>query len=213
MAGVREGGALSEKPRRRARLCDRFANASIKTAFLLYAAGGILAALALSFAVTGALGLVADSTLVEDPYAYTGTYLYDAEKRALDPAEALSWYEIPASDAVYGDSASEGGAEEAEENADGSEASDSSKVVVLYVESQAYADSEDIPVDDPPAGAHDGTVVDIAVTYGTVSAAYDAEGANLSFADIPAYDTAAKGGRANRSRASRGCGTHPASRR
>ncbi len=64
--------AFANSPRSRARLRDRIANMSVKTAFFLYAAAGILVALVLSFVVTGVLGLVAESTLVEDRSACRG---------------------------------------------------------------------------------------------------------------------------------------------
>lgn len=67
-------------------LRSRAANCSVRAAFALYAAVALLAALALSFVVTGLLGLLANSLLPVDPYAYSGTYVYDARKGELVPA-------------------------------------------------------------------------------------------------------------------------------
>ena len=203
VARLTKGRAEAGRGRGRlARLRARVRDCSIKTAFLVYATAALVAALALSLAVTGALGAVAESTLAEDPYAYSGTYIYDEAKRALVPAEALSWYERSAYDAAYG-TTNVGDIEVRIDgtSADGS-ALDPSKLTVLYIESQAYADKREIAVDSPPAGAADGTVLDIAVanddTVATIATAaaggrdlVDADG-GLSFADIPAYDAVAK---------------------
>lgn len=158
MAGVR--GVL-------AAVRARAGNASIKTAFFLYALGAIASALALSALSTYALGLIAQSTLIEDPYAYSGTYVYDASRRALVPAEALSWYEMPAVDAA----------------AEGS-ARSPSDVVVLYIESQAYSDAKPIYLDAPPASFHDGSIVDISLTADSSAAADE----RLACDEIAAYD-------------------------
>ena len=56
-------------------LRSRAANCSVRAAFALYAAVALLAALALSFVVTGILGLLANSLLPVDPYAHSGTFV------------------------------------------------------------------------------------------------------------------------------------------
>ena len=87
-------------PRRRRRRGRRAANCSVRTAFALYAGAALLAGIALSFVSTGLLGLAAEATLPADPYACSGTYVYDAGSNELVPAEALSWYETAAYDAA-----------------------------------------------------------------------------------------------------------------
>ncbi|MBM6816542.1 HAMP domain-containing histidine kinase [Olsenella uli] len=168
-------------PRRWARrLRERVANCSVRTAFALYAAAALLAGIALSFVSTGLLGLAAEATLPEDPYAYAGTYVYDAASNELVPAEALSWYEMPAYEAL----AESGDA--AEESAEATV--DATDVIVLYVESHANQDARPVPVSDPPEAAPDGEVVDLAWWSASVS---DVTDRALSFEEIPVYDVSA----------------------
>ena len=153
------------------------ANCSVRTAFALYAAAAILAGVALSLVATGLLGLLAEATLPEDPYAYSGTYVYDVAGNQLVPAEALSWYETPAYEAL----------------SDGQEASASSSVkdtvaIVLYMGSHSSGDKAPISLDDPPAGAPDGSVVDLAWAIDESGA----HGRELSLDQISAYDRAAR---------------------
>lgn len=150
-------------------LRERARDCSVRTAFVLYAAGAILAALVLSFVSTGLLGLLTESTLPESPYAYSGVYVLDAERGQLVPAEALSWYEMAAYDAVVeGDAAGE-------------------DALVLYVASRASSERESISLDDPPAGA--GAVTDLATMTD------DVEGPSLGLADLASYDEAATAAR------------------
>ena len=150
-------------------LRERARDCSVRTAFVLYAAGAILAALVLSFVSTGLLGLLAESTLPESPYAYSGVYVLDAERGQLVPAEALSWYETAAYDAVVeGDAAGE-------------------DALVLYVASRASSERESISLDDPPAGP--GAVTDLATMTD------DVEGPSLGLADLASYDEAATAAR------------------
>lgn len=159
----------------------RVANCSVRTAFALYAAAALLAALALSFVSTGLLGLLANATLPADPSAYSGTYVYDARSNELVPAEALSWYETPAYETL---AAAED--EQAEPSADATD------VVMLYVESRADRSALPVSVSDPPDASPDGEVVDLSWWSTSVSEIYDQA---LSFAEIPAYDAAASAAR------------------
>ncbi|MDM8245715.1 HAMP domain-containing sensor histidine kinase [Collinsella tanakaei] len=155
---------------------DRLKNCSIKTAFLLYAAAGILVALALSFVSMWLLSTLALSTLDEDPYSYTGTFVYDRDRNELVPAESLSWYEMSAFDA----------AESMEAAPEGSD------VVLLYIESARYADSKPIDLDDPPTSLEDGSVLGIAISRDGTTEANEP----LLFSDIAAYDAQARSERA-----------------
>lgn len=159
-------------------LRSRAANCSVRAAFALYAAVALLAALALSFVVTGLLGLLANSLLPVDPYAYSGTYVYDARKGELVPAEALSWYEIPASEALR-------------ESSSVQVTADATDIVTLYVESRADAGKLPIAVDAPPSEARDGELTDLAWWTG----AEGSQGKSLDFADVAAYDAAARAAR------------------
>ena len=123
----------------------RVANCSIRTAFALYAAAAMLAGLALSVVASGLLGYLAEASLPEDPYAHAGYYVLDADAGELVPAEALSWYETPAYDAV------------AERGAGGGDS------VVLYVASRSDSGRLPVPLDDPPAGVRDGSAQDLAL--------------------------------------------------
>ena len=154
----------------------RVANCSVRTAFALYAAAALLAALALSFVSTGLLGLLANATLPADPSAYSGTYVYDARSNELVPAEALSWYETPAYETL---AAAED--EQAEPSADATD------VVMLYVESRADRSALPVSVSDPPDASPDGEVVDLSWWSTSVSEIYDQA---LSFAEITAHDEA-----------------------
>lgn len=157
---------------------SRAANCSVRAAFALYAAVALLAALALSFVVTGLLGLLANSLLPEDPYACSGTYVYDARRDELVPAESLSWYETSAFDALY-------------ESSSDRATTDATDVVILYVESRADADKLPIPVDAPPAAALDGTVIDLAWSTSPTGS----QDRSLDFADIASYDAVARAAR------------------
>lgn len=145
----------------------RATNCSVRTAFALYAAAALIAALALSFVSTGILGLVAKTTLPADPSAYSGTYVYDAAGNQLVPAEALSWYEAAAYDAAI------------EHDVPGTES------IVLYVASMTSSDRLPISLNNPPAGVQKDEVRDLAYLMD------DAEGPTIALADIPAYDAAA----------------------
>ena len=152
-------------------LRSRAANCSVRAAFALYAAVALLAALALSFVVTGLLGLLANSLLPVDPYAYSGTYVYDARKGELVPAEALSWYEIPASEALR-------------ESSSVQVTADATDIVTLYVESRADAGKLPVAVDAPPSEARNGELTDLAWWTG----AEGSQGKSLDFADVAAHD-------------------------
>lgn len=151
------------------RLRGRVRDCSVRTAFALYAAAAILAAIALSFVSTGLLGMLAESTLPESPYAHSGVYVLDAEGGELVPAEALSWYEMAAYDAVV----EEGAASE--------------DAIVLYVASKASSERKSVSLDDPPAGV--ATVTDLATMTD------DAEGPSLGLSDLASYDEAASAAR------------------
>lgn len=153
----------------------RVANCSIRTAFALYAVGAILAAVVVSFATTGLLGMLAESTLSEDPYAYTGTYVLDAAADELVPAEALSWYEASAYQALR------------EGELSVTVADDEEGVVVLYVESRANSDRLPISLEDPPDAVRDTEVLDAAWTS-SVSNVYERA---LALSEIETYDAAA----------------------
>ena len=127
---ARLGGALR-------RLHARIANCSLRAAFALYATVAILAAIVLSFVSTWVLGYVANTTLPDDLWAYTGTYVYDADTNQLVPADALSWYEMSAYDAAI------------DLDVAGTD------TIVLYVASKANADNKVISLDDPPVAAED----------------------------------------------------------
>ena len=170
MAGVREGGAARG-------LRARLAGCSVKAAFALYAAGALAAALVLSIVSSGVFGLLAQTTLSDDPYAYSGTFVFDEGSNSLVPAETLSWYELSAFDSLYEQGGTEMGA-------DGE--SLGASAVFLYVEGSARGDAKPISLDDPPAGVPDGTVVDVSWTA-SVSDVYDE---SLSFSEIAAYDAA-----------------------
>ncbi len=147
------------------------ANCSIRTAFALYAAVALLAALVLSFVTTGLLGLLANATLPDDLLAHSGTYVLDADAGQLVPAEALSWYETSAVDAAVAP--------------DGQASERDGEPVVLYVESAARPDAAPVSLADPPADVRDAAVTDL--TW-----AISEDGARtLSLAEIPAYDAAA----------------------
>lgn len=153
----------------------RVANCSVRTAFALYAAAAILAGIALSLVSTGLLGLLAEATLPVDPYAYSGTYVYDAAGNQLVPAEALTWYESSAFDAAI---------------EDGTAGSDT---VVLYIESSASLDARSISLEDPPAEVRDETAIDI--IWDIDGDMEDASDEALAFLDIAAYDEAARASR------------------
>lgn len=157
---------------------SRAANCSVRAAFALYAAVALLAALALSFVVTGLLGLLTNSLLPKDPYACSGTYVYDARRDELVPAESLSWYETSAFDALH-------------ESSSDRATTDATDVVILYVESRADADKLPIPVDAPPAAALDGTVIDLAWSTSPTGS----QDRSLDFSDIASYDAVARAAR------------------
>lgn len=147
------------------------ANCSVRTAFALYAAAAMLAGLALSVVASGLLGYLAEASLPEDPYAHAGYYVLDADAGELVPAEALSWYETPAYDAV------------AERGAGGGDS------VVLYVASRSDSGRLPVPLDDPPAGVRDGSAQDLALLMD------EEDAAGIPFGEIAAYDASASAAR------------------
>lgn len=161
---------------RRAR--GRLANCSLGTAFALYAAAALISAVVLSALLTGLLGMLAESTLPDDPYSHSGTYVLDRGSGSLVPAETLSWYEGPAYEALAS------GEESAE---DGSR----DDIFLLYVESSRLGDSEPIVLDDPPAGFEDGTILDASWTSSVSDVYEDA----MSLSQIPDYDEEAAASR------------------
>lgn len=155
---------------------NRLAGSSLKAAFVAYAVIALLAAILLSFLSTGLLGMVAERTLPDEPYAHSGTYVYDAQADVLVPAEALSWYEDSAANALSGDDSTEGSAGE---------------VVLLFVESSARRNAEPIDLSDPPADVADGSIADVSWPQG-----FDAEdGGGLVFSELAAYDAQAAASR------------------
>lgn len=90
-------------------LRERLARSSVKTAFSLYATGALATAIVLSLISTSVLGLLAESTLLPYPFAYSGTFVFDEESISLLPAEVLSWYETPAYENVDGTSSTDSG--------------------------------------------------------------------------------------------------------
>lgn len=153
----------------------RIANCSVKAAFALYAAIAIITAIALTGAFSVVASLVAEST-IEYPYAYSGTFVFDEASNSLVPAETLSWYEVPASESLYGQDGTE--APEGESAGTGT--------VFLYVEGSSRADSKPITLGNPPATVPDGTILDVSWTA-SASDVYDDP---LSFSEIAAYDAA-----------------------
>ena len=134
---ARLGGAFQ-------RLRARIANCSLRAAFALYATVAILVAITLSFVSTWVLGYIANTTLPDDLWAYTGTYVYDANNNQLVPADALSWYEMSAYDAAI------------DLDVAGTD------TIVLYVASKANADNKVISLDNPPVAAKDLALQDMA---------------------------------------------------
>lgn len=126
------------------RLRARIANCSLRAAFALYATVAILVAITLSFVSTWVLGYIANTTLPDDLWAYTGTYVYDANNNQLVPADALSWYEMSAYDAAIDFDVA------------------GTDTIVLYVASKANADNKVISLDDPPVAAEDLALQDMA---------------------------------------------------
>lgn len=74
------------------RRCDnvraRWHNASLKTSFMVYMLGFLLAALALS-TFTASMFTNLQSSVHEDAYELSGLYLYDEDERALVPARSI----------------------------------------------------------------------------------------------------------------------------
>lgn len=171
MARVSSAPRGQRAPRGLHGLRARIANCSVRTAFALYAAAALLAALVLSFVTTGLLVLAADATLPDDAFAYAGTYVMDAQKNELVPAEALSWYETPAYDAT------------AEAGVPGEQ------TVVLYVASRAGSERRPIPLDDLPAQLEGGAVLDLAQMMDGTSER------EVPLAGIVAYDETAAAAR------------------
>lgn len=161
---ARLGGAFQ-------RLRARIANCSLRAAFALYATVAILAAIVLSFVSTWVLGYVANTTLPDDLWAYTGTYVYDANNNQLVPADALSWYEMSAYDAAIDFDVA------------------GTDTIVLYVASKANADNKVISLDNPPVAAKDLAPQDMAWLMNGTSEE------TVGLANIAAYDAAASAAR------------------
>lgn len=212
---ARSGAPSSARADARRGVRGWFARRSVKAAFSLYAAGALVAAIALSALSTSVLGLVAESTLSEDPYAHAGTYVLDAASGSLVPAEALSWYERPAFDALLdearaafsgeGSEAAAGADPASSDDGEADAASDAGQLagdaeegsgarggeaVFLYIESASYGDAESIALDDPPDDVRNAVIVDAAQT----GSASDI-GGKLSLSEIAAYDAAAAAAR------------------
>lgn len=153
------------------RLRTRIANCSLRAAFALYATVAILAAIVLSFVSTWVLGYIANTTLPDDLWAYTGTYVYDANNNQLVPADALSWYEMSAYDAAI------------DLDVAGTD------TIVLYVASKANADNKVISLDDPPVAVDTLVLQDMAwLMDGTSEATVDLK-------TLASYDAAASAAR------------------
>ena len=139
---------------------------SLKTAFVLYAAGGLLAGAALSVASTGLLGLAAESTLPDVPCMQGGTYIFDAGSGLLVPAEALSWYAAGRPGAQAGEGRS----------------------VVLYVESPEERFQESVDPSDHSDAIAERPVHDAAFAEDASAA----EGAGIDLSQIALYDERAR---------------------
>lgn len=142
---------------------------SLKTAFALYAAGGLLAGAALSLLSTGVLGLAAERTLSEESFALAGTYIYDESRSSLVPAESLPWY--AASSVSQGDS----------------DTARAKTPIVLYVENPQGQHQHAIDLSDPPKELQGRLIVDA----GSLPNAVESQGSSLDLSEIPSYDRTA----------------------
>ncbi len=79
----------SSRTGRIARLRERWHNASLKTSFMVYMLGFLVAALGLSTA-TASVFAALHNEVTADAYEISGLYLYDAEAIALVPARSLA---------------------------------------------------------------------------------------------------------------------------
>ena len=79
----------SSRTGRIARLRERWHNASLKTSFMVYMLGFLVAALGLS-TVTASMFAALQSEVTADAYEISGLYLYDAEANALVPARSFT---------------------------------------------------------------------------------------------------------------------------
>lgn len=79
----------SSRTGRIARLRERWHNASLKTSFMVYMLGFLVAALGLSTA-TASVFAALHNEVTADAYEISGLYLYDAEANALVPARSLA---------------------------------------------------------------------------------------------------------------------------
>ena len=79
----------SSRTGRIARLRERWHNASLKTSFMVYMLGFLVAALGLS-TVTASVFAALQNEVTADAYETSGLYLYDAEANALVPARSLA---------------------------------------------------------------------------------------------------------------------------
>ena len=95
---TREGGrpqeeagasARAESQRRFARLRERWRNASLKTSFMVYMLGFLVAALALSSATASLFGGL-QSRVTQDEREASGLFVYDADDGMLHPARSIS---------------------------------------------------------------------------------------------------------------------------
>lgn len=95
---TREGGrpqeeagasARVESQRRFARLRERWRNASLKTSFMVYMLGFLVAALALSSATASLFGGL-QSRVTQDEREASGLFVYDADDGMLHPARSIS---------------------------------------------------------------------------------------------------------------------------
>lgn len=158
----------------RARLRD----CSLRTAFALYSAIALVAAVVLSVLSTAAIGALAETTLPEDPYAHSGTFVFDEETDSLVPAEKLSWYENPVLSALS-------------EGAETAESALSGSPVLLYVESGTGGGDAPISLASPPDDVRDGTILDTSWTASVSDVYEDA----LFLSEIAAYDAATSASR------------------
>lgn len=81
--------ARAESQRRFARLRERWRNASLKTSFMVYMLGFLVAALALSSATASLFGGL-QSRVTQDEREASGLFVYDADDGMLHPARSIS---------------------------------------------------------------------------------------------------------------------------
>lgn len=150
---------------RKSKLARILSRCSLRTAFVLYAGGGLLAGLALALLTTSLLGLAAEKTLPEKPYLHEGIYIYDDDRSLLVPAESLSWYAEGQTDA----SASP---------------SDPERSIVLYVESPENQYQASIDTQNPPEFVENQPI------YDAKSAERESDSPDtLPLSEIPSYDS------------------------